>query len=162
MVRFDNGSWSKPEPLSSEGWEIDGCPVNGPAVSADGQNVAAAWFSAAKDQARVDVALSSDGGKTFGKHIRVDDGKGNGHVDVRTLPSGGALVTWTEHTEKGAEVRIRQIDRDGTTHPSIPVSGASGVRSVAVARLERSGNQAVIAWTDAGKPARVRTTVLGF
>jgi hypothetical protein len=162
IVRYSNGAWSPSEALSSEGWEIDGCPVNGPAVSSDGQNVAAAWFSAAKDKPRVDLALSSDGGKTFSKRVQIDDGNPAGHVGVRTLSSGGALVTWTEHTEKGAEVRIRRVDPEGKAQPSIKVSGSTGVRSIAVAQLERSGNQAVIAWTDAGKPARVKTAVLGF
>jgi hypothetical protein len=162
IVRYVNGLWSQSEPLSDEGWEIDGCPVNGPAVSSEGQNVSAAWFSAAKDQPQVRVALSSDGGKTFGKPIKVDDGKPSGHVGIVALPSGGALVTWMEHTEKGAEVRIRQIDPNGTSHPSMPVSGASGVKSVAVAKVQRSGNQAVIAWTAAGEPSRVKTAVLGF
>jgi hypothetical protein len=162
VVRYVNGIWSQPEPLSSEGWEIDGCPVNGPAVASDGKNIAAAWFSAAKDQPQVHVALSTDGGKTFPKSILVDDGKPNGHVDVVSYGNGGALITWTERGEKGSELRIRQIDADGTTHASILVSGASGIRSASVARLERSGNQAVIAWTAAGGNPQVKVATVGF
>jgi hypothetical protein len=162
LVRYANGAWSQPEPLSKEGWEIDGCPVNGPAISSDGSNVAAAWFTAANDQVRVYAALSTDSGKTFGNPIQVDDGKANGRVDVLSLASGGALVTWMERTDKGAQIRIRQIDPNGVARPSIAVSGASGVRSGAFARLERSGNQAVIAWTDSGDEPRVRAAVLAF
>src|SRR5206468_4959578 len=110
----------EPEPLSNEGWEINGCPVNGPAVASSGRNVTAAWFSAAHDKAHVYVALSRDGGKMFGKPIQVDDGKPSGHVDVVSLPSGGAFVSWIERTDKGAEVRIRQIDPDGAMRPSLP------------------------------------------
>jgi len=46
ISRFAAGKWSAPETLSKDGWEIDGCPINGPAVSSDGKNVAAAWFTA--------------------------------------------------------------------------------------------------------------------
>jgi len=162
VVRYVNGVWSQPEQLSNEGWEIDGCPVNGPAVSADGKNVAAAWFSAAKDVPQVHVALSTDGGKTFPKSVQVDDGKPSGRVDVVSFGNGGALVTWMEHTDKGAEIRIRQIGADGTKHAAIPVSGAAGIRSAAVARLERSGNQAVIAWTAAGDPSQIKIATVDF
>jgi hypothetical protein len=162
VLRYVNGIWSEPQPLSNEGWEIEGCPVNGPAVSADGKNIAAAWFSAAKDVPQVHLALSTDGGKTFPKSVQVDDGKPNGHVDVVSFGNGGALVSWMEHTDKGAEIRIRQIDRDGNKHASIPVSGTSGVRSAAVARLERSGNQAIIAWTAAGDPSQIKIATVPF
>src|SRR5262249_44200392 len=152
----------KPEPLSKDGWEIDACPVNGPAISSDGKNTAVAWFTGANDQLRVQVVMSADSGKTFGKPVRVDDGKPSGHVDVVSLPSGGALVSWVERGDKGSEIRVRQIDADGTTHPALPVSAGSGTRSAGVPRMRRSGNETVIAWTDAGEPARVRTAVVKF
>ncbi len=159
MVRYSNGAWSQPEPLSKENWEFFGCPVNGPAISSEGQNVAAAWFTAANDQVQVYAALSKDGGKTFGAPIKVDDGKGAGRVDILSLPSGGALVSWMEQLEK-PQIRLRRIDADGTTHPSLSVSGASGVRSGAFARLKRSGNQAIIAWTDAADTPQARLATL--
>jgi hypothetical protein len=31
VARYANGRWSPAEDLSKDGWEIDGCPVNGPA-----------------------------------------------------------------------------------------------------------------------------------
>ena len=36
VVRFAGGRWSAPRTLAADGWEINGCPVNGPAVAADG------------------------------------------------------------------------------------------------------------------------------
>src|SRR5690349_13583594 len=35
IVRQVNGSWTKPQPVFADNWEINGCPVNGPAVAAD-------------------------------------------------------------------------------------------------------------------------------
>src|SRR5262249_41314220 len=82
IVRMKNGKWSEPEPLSKDGWEINGCPVNGPAISSSGKNVAVAWFTAARDQSKVYGALSTDGGVTFGPKILVGDGNPIGRVDV--------------------------------------------------------------------------------
>jgi hypothetical protein len=36
VVRRGRGGWTAPRPVAEEGWEIAGCPVNGPAVAASG------------------------------------------------------------------------------------------------------------------------------
>lgn len=41
------------------------CPVNGPALSARGKQVAIAWFNAKDDRPKSFVALSSDSGRSF-------------------------------------------------------------------------------------------------
>ena len=52
-----SAGWTPPHTVGGDGWEIHGCPVNGPAVSARARNVAVAWFSA-KDDPHTFVALS--------------------------------------------------------------------------------------------------------
>ena len=161
LMRYSNGSWSQPVLVNPDNWQIDACPVNGPAISSSGQNVSVAWFTGADEKLRVYTVLSNDSGKTFGKPIQVDDGKPSGRVDVLSLPTGGALVTWMERGEHGSEIRVRRIDPAGVVQPSVAVSGASGVRPGAFARIERSGNQAIIAWTSAGvSQVRVATVNL--
>ncbi len=39
LVRLVKGRWTEPRTVSADGWEIHGCPVNGPSVSADGKRV---------------------------------------------------------------------------------------------------------------------------
>jgi hypothetical protein len=92
-------------PLAHDGWEVNGCPVNGPAVAAAGPQVAAAWFTAANETSRVNVAFSADSGATFGPPIVVDDGRPLGRVDVVLLDQGRALVSWLEQSANGAELR---------------------------------------------------------
>src|SRR5262249_37056829 len=92
IVRLMNGNWSEPQPLSKDGWEIKGCPVNGPAISSAGQNVAVAWFTAARDQRRVYAALSANGGATFGPPILVGVGRPSRRVGIIARPSGAACV----------------------------------------------------------------------
>src|SRR5687768_6649792 len=94
IVRQANGSWSTPQPVFADNWQINGCPVNGPAVAAVGRNVVVAWFSSAADEPRVKIAFSQDAGATFSQPIQVDDGKNVGRVDTLLLPDGSALVVW--------------------------------------------------------------------
>ena len=73
-TRQINGSWTAPKPVHADNWLINGCPVNGPSVNADGRRVVVGWFTTAEDTPRVNVAFSNDAGATFGNPIQVDDG----------------------------------------------------------------------------------------
>src|SRR4029079_10293174 len=108
------------------------------AISSNGKNVAVAWFTAPDEKARVNVVLSGDGGKTFGKPVRVDDGNTSGRVDVISLPTGGAIVSWVERstTGSGSQVRLKQIEANGTAGASATVSGA-GLQPGSMPRIER-------------------------
>src|SRR5262249_1983729 len=143
IVRLKNGQWSEPQPLSKDGWVINGCPVNGPAISSAGQNLAVAWFTAARDQPRVYAALSADGGSPFGPKILVSDGTPIGRVDIIALPSKNAFVSWVERTPSGAEVRARILRQDGSKASVIIAETSSGIP-----RMKMSGDEVVIAWTD--------------
>jgi len=160
IVRYANGRWSQPQALTNDGWEIDGCPINGPAVSANGRNVAVAWFTAPDDKSQVYVLMSADSGKTFGKKIRIDDGNPIGRVDVVSRSSGAAVVSWVERTSQGAQVRVREVAANGTAAAPMNVSGTAGLGSGVFPRMVRSGDDIVVAWTDASKPAQIRTVVV--
>lgn len=48
IVRLIDDAWTDPINVHPDGWEISGCPVNGPAVAAQGDRIAVAWFTAAR------------------------------------------------------------------------------------------------------------------
>lgn len=156
IVRLKNGKWSQPEPLSKDGWEINGCPVNGPAISSSGKNVAVTWFTGAHDQPRVYAALSTDGGATFGPKVLLGDEHPIGRVDIIALPSGNAVVSWAERTPSGTEVRERMVKPDGSKATAIVVAEKSSGAS----RMQASGDEVIIAWTDSGDMSKVRTAIL--
>jgi hypothetical protein len=160
VVRFAGGRWSEPRPVARDGWEINGCPVNGPAIAAAGPLVAVAWFTAANERSRVKVAFSSDSAETFGTPITVDDGQPLGRVDVVLLPRGVALVSWLEQTQRGTELRVRRVSPDGTHGEALTVADSSAARSSGFPRMVRSDDEVVVAWRDAAEPPRVRTAVL--
>ena len=66
-----------------KGSEIAGCPVNGPALAARDGRIAAAWFTMGRNQRpRVLLAVSHDGGESFGKPEAIDSGSPMGRVDL--------------------------------------------------------------------------------
>jgi hypothetical protein len=162
IQRHVNGAWTPAVPLHADGWTINACPVNGPAISAAGDRVAAVWFTGARDTAKVQLTFSDDAGATFGLPVRIDGGQPSGRVDVELLESGDALVTWIERTGKeSAEVRARIVRRDGTAEPPLTVSVLSGGRATGFPRMARRGSRdVVLAWTVPGTPSIVRLASL--
>jgi hypothetical protein len=157
-------------PVHDDGWKINACPVNGPALSARGSRVAIAWFTAARDTARVNVAFSTDAGASFGAPVRVDDGQPSGRVDITLAHGGRALVTWIERrganpppavpaprTGGGsAQIAMRAVTMDGAMSAISVIGASTGGRSSGFPRMVASGDGLVLAWTEPGTPARVR------
>ena len=148
-----------PRTVHDDGWEIKGCPVNGPVVATAEAGVAVAWFTAAQDIPRVKVAFSSDEGNTFGPPTTVDDGRPVGRVDLVMLPDGSALISWVEKTADGAGIRVRRVQPDGTRAPSTTVTPTSPRRASGFPHLARRGSDRYVAWTDVGDPSTLRTAV---
>ena len=149
--------------VHDDGWEIAGCPVNGPAITASGEEVAVAWFTGAGDVPRTNLAFSKDGGASFGAPIVIDDGSPLGRVDLLKAGDGSVVVVWLEGTGgEGAEVRLRRVTPDGDVTESVAVSTTSAERPSGFPRLAQTGDGALLlAWTDvSGGEPQVRVTKL--
>ncbi|MCG3120956.1 MAG: hypothetical protein ALAOOOJD_03877 [bacterium] len=157
IVRFENGQWSKSETLFNDGWEINGCPVNGPSVATHGSEVAIAWYTEANDTSKVKVSFSRDGGKTFGEPLRVDDGDPMGRVSVILLANNDAVVCWMETIDANAEVRIRRIRPSGSAGQSITVTPTNATRASGFPRMVHNDNELVFAWTKLSDEQNVHT-----
>lgn len=151
-VRLHQGEWSEPAPVHDDGWVINACPVNGPAIDASGEGAATAWFTGADDEPRVHVAFSADAGDTFGNAIRIDGGNPAGRVGLVLLEDGSALVSWLERAGDGAEVRVRRVAPDGRVGRPRVVASSSASRASGFPQLAIAGDgRVVFAWTDPGE-----------
>ncbi|TVS16854.1 MAG: exo-alpha-sialidase [Gammaproteobacteria bacterium] len=160
VVRYREGQWTEPMLIHADGWQIRGCPVNGPMATASGSNVAVAWFTAADGERRVKVAFSADAGATFAAPQRVDAGQPAGRVALTLLDDQEAAVIWLEEREGGAAIRLRRVTRDGGQGPAGVLVETSLARASGFPRMVRSGDQLLLAWTDADTPSRVHTAIL--
>jgi hypothetical protein len=157
FVRQQGNTWSAPRPVGPDNWEINGCPVNGPSVAADGRRVAVAWYTEEGNDPRVQVAFSSDAGATFGKPTRVDDREVIGRADIVMLADGSAIVCWMSGTGEGGANKVRRVKPDGTLGPVTIISKTDISRASGFPRMARLGDTIYFAWTQFGKPPRVRT-----
>jgi hypothetical protein len=157
VSRYVDGQWTTPVAVHNDSWKIAACPVNGPALSADGKNVAIAWFTATGEQGHAFAAFSSDAGASFGTPIRLDDVSALGRVDVQLLDNGSAVATWIEFAEGRAQFKARRLDASGRKGAAVAVAGLNAGRSSGYPRVARFGSELVFAWTETGDTPGVRT-----
>ncbi len=160
--RLVNGKWSTPAAVHADGWKIAACPVNGPALSAIGRNVAASWFTVKGEQGQAYLAFSADAGRTYGAPIRVDDGGSLGRVDVALTPDGtAAIAAWIEFADQRSQFRVRRIDRAGTRSAPVTIAGLAAGRASGYPRMALNGRELVLAWTEssAGGTMHVKTAI---
>jgi hypothetical protein len=164
VTRRVNGGWTAPALVHADNWEINACPVNGPSIDAEGNRVALAWYTAAKDVPRVKIAFSSNAGATFGPPTQVDEGQPSGRVATVLLSDGSALVSWIERTGgEAASVRVRRVTSDGKVgEPTTVAASSAGAanrqqsRATGFPRMAESGEFVYFAWTEPGRPTTVQ------
>jgi hypothetical protein len=156
IARLQGGRWSAPAAVHADGWKIDACPVNGPAVAARGRNVVVAWFTA-PDRPRVRVAFSADAGQTFSAPVEVASGDVLGRVDVVLLDDDRAVVSWLRQGPAGAEILAQPFNRSAATGAAVVVADTSVQRSSGFPQMVVAGNGLLFAWTESGEAPRLRT-----
>jgi hypothetical protein len=147
VTTFNGTAWSRPVLVHADNWEIEGCPINGPAVSARGREVAVAWFTAKDDQGQAFVAFSHDAGRTFGQPVRIDGGHSLGHVGVYLLADGSAAVSGIEIVDSAAQFRARKVTVAGVRSNIVNVAG-KGDPDTRSPRLAGNASELLFAWTE--------------
>jgi hypothetical protein len=157
IARLEKGQWSEPAPVHKDGWIFPACPVNGPALSARGRDVAVAWYTGVNGTPRSFAAFSTDAGRTFGAPILLDDAGSLGRVDVALLPDGSAAASYLAVTASGAELRVRRVQRSGATSVPVTVASVSSGRTSGYPRMAVAGGELVFAWITGSAGAQVQT-----
>ncbi len=146
-VKMVNGQWSEPQPIFNDGWHIEGCPVNGPAISTKTNYVAVAWYTAAQSQPRVKLAFSEDNGQSFGDPIEVDHQKSIGRLDLELLDDNSALVCWMDNLNEETVILLQKVFADGTKSKRYTVASSSESRSSGFPRIAIDQSHVIVAFT---------------
>ncbi len=162
VSRFDGRTWSAPAAVHADNWQINGCPVNGPAIAARDRAVAVAWFTQASGAAASHVAFSSDGGRTFGAPVGLGDGSTLGRLAMVMPDATHVLVASIEKLADDTALVVRQISREGRVQPAVKIASVSSARASGFPRLVVDGDRLVVAWTEvtAGRAAGIRLVEL--
>ena len=147
VTRFVDGAWQAGVALADDNWHIAGCPVNGPAIDADGQLVVAAWFTAAGGKPLVQVAVSINGGRSFSNARKIPSQRAVGRVGVAIIDRDSFVVSWMDSDGEGSyAVNIQGHTVDGQAGPIHTVGRTALMRNVP--QLVRVADRLIVAWTD--------------
>lgn len=150
IVRFDGTAWTPPHDVHADGWEIAGCPVNGPVVVADGASVWVAWYTEAGGMPELRAARSQDAGDTFSAPVTLAKGpqvlgrlglaRGDGHL----------LASWLEEAKDPGQrlVLTRYDDAWGGARRTEVATLATRGRASGMPRVQWAHGAAWLAWTD--------------
>ena len=162
IVRYVNGAWTKPQPVHVELWKIRGCPVNGPAITAMGDQTAVAWYTAKNDFPQVKLAFSNSTGESFGAPVIVSEGKTNGRVSITSLPDGSVVLGWMDTKEDKAEIMVARYQTNGTLIKRLKVAETAASRASGFPVITNTGDEMYVAWTETGDKTMVRTAKINF
>ena len=157
VARLGPEGWQALGTVHDDGWEMPACPVNGPAIAADGEQVVVAWYTATGNTPQVRIAHSADAGDTFGAPVTVDTGNAvHGRVGV-VLAGGTAWVLWTREDASGQSLHLAGYGDDlAPRHPARELARLQGRgRGTGFPQLVARGDALHAVWTDisGGTPA---------
>jgi hypothetical protein len=146
--RHVRGAWQEAVVAGVDAWRIEGCPVNGPAIAADGERVAVAWFTAAGGTPGVRFARSADGAASFAPPLDLDGTGSFGQVGLVLAADGTAMVTWWRAAASGGtELVLRTVSPGGALDAPRVLAQSSAVQPVDVPQLVAVGGDLLVAWT---------------
>jgi hypothetical protein len=159
-------SFAPPARVSEDGWAINGCPDDGPAIAVDAQDTAHLVWPTVIDGAKPEGALfyaSTRDGATFTPRVRIPTlgGPKPSHPQIVIDRNGRTFVAWDESVDGSRVAAVRQL----TVRPNrIPAFGdivrlsssAAGLYPV----LAATDQGLVAVWTAGGNPSRIETRAI--
>lgn len=159
----ETGEWSAPETLHADGWEIHGCPVNGPRAASHNRNVAVIWYTQADDEPQVKLSVSSDGGISFPNAITLETINPAGRTDVVYANDGRLFVSWLDLIDGEGHIMLQEISNtDSKSHPAVRIAATSPTPRSGFPRMTKAESGLLFTWTATEPEMHVKTALVSF
>ena len=147
VTRNIDDKWEAPAAVHNDGWVIYGCPVNGPKVVSNSNNIAVSWFTVYDGKPRVNLSFSKSYGASFDSPIQINDNNAIGRVDVIYLNDKEVLVSYMEDDNFDTYLRLKKVSIDGQVSKPITISKIDSGRNTGVPQLEILNDEIFVVWT---------------
>lgn len=152
-LRVADGAASRP--VHADGWKMPACPVNGPAVAANGDDAIVGWYTETEEARSnglptVNLARSTDAGTTFSAPLQLERGDPvQGRIDV-ALDDRAAWALWTREEGGRQSLHLARFTPDLSKElQRTQVAKLQGRgRGTGFAKLALADGHAYVVWTD--------------
>lgn len=151
------GRWGRSDVVNHDGWRIEGCPVNGPALAVNDKLGIVFWPTLIKDVMALRYKVIDDLSASFSQtdvHTLNLPYLPSGRVDAAPWKSG-FLLTWVSRARDRPSVDLAYIDTGGkaTLAPPMAEPNLRG-RATGFPRIASDGSRALLVWpeSDHGAP----------
>lgn len=149
LTRFTGTDWTAPVRVHADNWMMPGCPVNGPAVAARGQQVWVAWPTGAGDAPSLRLARSTDAGAHFQPMQVLAGAESLGRVDL-AADDNGLWVLWLQEHKNQQTLWLARFGHElGKPLLRQQIASLQGRgRGTGIPHLQLLGGVAHVVWTD--------------
>ncbi len=146
-------TWGKAAPVFKDGWKIKGCPHVGPAMAVMNGKLYVTWFTEGANDPAIYLAVSADGGKTFGTRTKLSVGTTD-PTHPRIVVNEDRLGVVFQARDAKAKggwgkmgVYYREIHADGAMSALARAGEGKGALTYPTAQLGLSG-RIFLGWTE--------------
>jgi hypothetical protein len=159
-VSRDGGrTFSSPTRVSQDGWKIDGCPENGPAVAVDGADrIHVSWVTPPDGKSDTPLGLfyaTSTDGRVFAPRLRIPTDGPAAHTQIVARGDSSVILAWDEMTGTKRNVGLARVGPGATDSTMITRVWPAGTVAGGWPVLASSSGGFVVAWVaDISSPAQ--------
>lgn len=159
-VSRDGGrTFSSPARVSEDGWKIDGCPENGPAVAVDnGDQIHISWVTPPDGKSDTPLGLfytTSKDGSVFAPRIRIPTNGPAAHTQIVARGDSSVIVAWDEMAGAKRNVGLARVAAGATDSTMITRLWPAGTVEGGWPVLASTSGGLIVAWvTDLSLPAQ--------
>jgi hypothetical protein len=166
MSRDGGRSFTAPVRVNEDGWAINGCPDDGPAIGVDAQGTAHIVWPSVIDGPQPEGEIfyaSTRDGRTFSKRVRVPTlgSPKPAHPQVMIRDAGRLVVAWDEYLDGRRIATARELKLQDGQSPAFGEAVRLGPADAALYPVLAAASHGVIAvWTTGGESSRVMAKVI--
>jgi len=161
------GTFAEPVRVSADGWQLDGCPENGPALAVDaGRRIHVVWPTLVEDN-RERLQLfhaSSTDGRTFSSRTPLPSNGNASHPQVIVASDGSLIAAWDELAAGKRQVRVARGRPSANDDYMFSLLSTTDVRAGVYPALAATSTGAVLAWAQPrdGTQSQIAVTRISY
>jgi len=156
------GRFAEPVRVSADGWQLDGCPENGPALAVDaGRRIHVVWptlVEGPRERLQLFHASSTDG-RTFSSRTPLPSNGNASHPQVIVAPDGSLIAAWDELAAGKRQVRVARGRPAANNGVAFSLLSTADDRAGLYPALAATSTGAVLAWARPQEGAQSRIAV---